>query len=180
MQNGTTALTTDLRNLWPAATDSFFTRLYELYPASDFNSTFFRRQQIFGDFIIDCPSYYLAAALSDAGKPTWKMVFNAGSQVHTATKPFLYGINANGTTQANNATLAAIMKDYFVSFATNLDPNAVSFSGTPKPYWPQYQAMNVTSFQVMDVNYTMMGVVPDPDASARCDFFHAQSYVVRN
>lgn len=72
------------------------------------------------------------------------------------------------------------MKDYFVSFATTLNPNAVSYSGTPKPYWPTYQAPGSSNFSVMYVNYTMMGVTPDYDVGPRCNFFHGQSYVVRN
>jgi len=44
--------TTDLQSLFPYAQQSFFTRLYELYPGSQYNSTFFDRQQLFGDFII--------------------------------------------------------------------------------------------------------------------------------
>lgn len=44
--------TTDLQALFPYAQQSFFNQVYDLYPASNFNSTFFQRQQIFGDFII--------------------------------------------------------------------------------------------------------------------------------
>lgn len=46
--------TMDLQTIFPYAKQSFFTRLYELYPASEFNSTLFQRQQIYGDYIIDC------------------------------------------------------------------------------------------------------------------------------
>jgi len=72
------------------------------------------------------------------------------------------------------------MKDWYLGFVINLDPNSISNSGTSKPYWPQYQTPGVMNFTVMDVNYTMIGINPDPDASAQCDFFHGQSYVVRN
>ena len=46
--------TVDLQTIWPYAKKSFFTRLYELYPADEFNSTLFQRQQLYGDYIIDC------------------------------------------------------------------------------------------------------------------------------
>jgi len=49
--------TTDLQILFPYAKNSFFTRLYELYPASDFNSTLFQRQTIFGNFIVCLRGY---------------------------------------------------------------------------------------------------------------------------
>lgn len=83
-------------------------------------------------------------------------------------------------TEIDNFTLANIMKDWYLGFVTNLDPNSVSNSGTSKPQWPQYQPAGAADFTVMYVNYTMLGETPDPDASPRCDFFHGQSYVVRN
>lgn len=46
--------TKDAQYLFPNAGPSFFSRLYQIYPASKFNSTFFRRQTWFGDFIINC------------------------------------------------------------------------------------------------------------------------------
>lgn len=81
---------TNFMVLWPSAGSAFFTRLYQLYPRSSFNSTFFQREQIFGDFIIDCPTYYMATAASNAGLPVYKLVFYAGSELHAATQSFLY------------------------------------------------------------------------------------------
>ncbi|KAK4891690.1 hypothetical protein LTR27_009698 [Elasticomyces elasticus] len=169
--------TADLQLIFPYAKQSFFNRLYQLYPAEDFNSTLFQRQTIYGDYIIDCPTYYMATASSDWGQPTYKMIFNAGSQLHGADGPFLWGPNS---TSSNNATLANIMKDWYLGFVLNLDPNTINNSNTSKPYWPQYQSPGVSNFSIMDVNYTMVGAIPDLDANERCDFFHGQSYVVRN
>ncbi|KAK4950569.1 hypothetical protein LTR28_007005, partial [Elasticomyces elasticus] len=86
--------TADFQTLFPYAKQSFFDRLYELYPTSNFNATFWQRQSIFGDFIINCPTYYMSTAVSDWGLPVWKMIFNAGSQLHGATVPFLFETNA--------------------------------------------------------------------------------------
>lgn len=76
------------------------------------------------------------------------------------------------------------MKDYFISFTAHLDPNAQNYSDVSKPHWPLYNPRlgvdDGPEFAVMDVNYTMMGVVPDRDVKDRCDFFHASSYTVRN
>jgi hypothetical protein len=91
-------------------------------------------------------------------------------------------------TDVNNATIAAYMKDWFISFVTDLDPNAKSFSNNTtneKPFWPLYNAQlgtegDVPEFAVMDVNYTQIGVIPDLDVSGKCDFWHGQSYVARN
>jgi hypothetical protein len=92
------------------------------------------------------------------------------------------------------------MKDWFISFVTDLDPNARSFSleGEGKPFWPLYNPRLGTAaaadaaddsttteggsleFAMMDVNYTQVGVVPDFDVSDKCDFWFGRSWVVRN
>jgi carboxylesterase type B len=48
--------TTGLRKLWPSAKQSFFDRLYQLFPSEEYNSTLFQRQDIYGDYIIMCPT----------------------------------------------------------------------------------------------------------------------------
>jgi hypothetical protein len=89
------------------------------------------------------------------------------------------------------------MKDWFISFVTDLDPNARSFSleGEGKPFWPLYNPRLGTAasaghdgtadggnleFAIMDVNYTQVGVIPDFDVSDKCDFWFGRSWVVRN
>ena len=78
------------------------------------------------------------------------------------------------------------MKDWFISFVTDMDPNANSYYGLDKPHWPVYNprlgtdGTGAPEFAVMDVNYTQIGVIPDLDVSAQCDFFHTSSYDVRN
>jgi hypothetical protein len=69
------------------------------------------------------------------------------------------------------------MKDWFLSFITDMDPNANTyFNITDKPHWPVYNSClgangSVTpEFAVMDVNHTQIGVIPDLDVSAQCDF----------
>ncbi|GAM86419.1 hypothetical protein ANO11243_044330 [Dothideomycetidae sp. 11243] len=169
--------TADLELLFPNARQSFFSRLYSLYPAKNFNDTVSQRQQIFGDFIIDCPTYYMATAASDHGLPTWKMVFDAGTELHAATSPFLYN---TGTGSTGNTRLGNIMKDWFLSFAIHMDPNMQSFTNAEKPYWPQYQAVSSLNLTIINVQDTKISVRADTDASPQCDFFHGQSYAVRN
>jgi len=167
----------DMQTLFPYAGPSFINRLYELYPSSAFNSTFYHRAQWYGDYIIACPAYYMASAVADAGLPAYKMLFYAGTELHAATGPYLYA-ESNAGTQGANQTLGLIMRDYYLSFVVCLNPSEVSFSETPKPYWSAYDSG--AGFLAMSVNYTEMGVVTDFDASAQCDWFHGQSYVVRN
>ena len=81
------------------------------------------------------------------------------------------------------------MKDWFISFVTDLDPNARSFSleDEGKSFWPLYNPRLGTGgggddyeFAIMDVNYTQVGVIPDFDVSEKCDFWFGRSWVVRN
>ena len=94
-QSITTAAGTqaDLQTLFPVAKKSFFDRLYQLYPLESYNSTFWQRQYLFGDFIINCPTYYMASAMADAGQPAYKLIFNAGTQLHGATSAFIFAQN---------------------------------------------------------------------------------------
>jgi carboxylesterase type B len=89
----TEGTTTDLHQLFPNAKQHFFDRLYQLYPPEAYNSTFWQRQTLFGDFIVNCPTYYMAAAMADEGIPTYKMIFNAGDQLHGATTVFIFEPN---------------------------------------------------------------------------------------
>ncbi|OJJ07741.1 hypothetical protein ASPVEDRAFT_877842 [Aspergillus versicolor CBS 583.65] len=159
-----------LETLFPNAKQSFFNRLYQLYPRAAYNSTFFQRQQLFGDFIISCPTYYFGAAVSDWGNRVYKMIFDAGTQGHGSLIPFTETVNLEATTTPS----------YYISFATSLDPNAIAYINNSLPHWPPYQGDDSGSFTVLNVTYGGVEAAPDNDASPQCDFFHSQSYVVRN
>ena len=103
------------------------------------------------------------------------MIFDAGTELHGADGPFLWGPAAS----ANNRTISDYLTSWYLAFTIDLDPNSANFSDVSKPTWPTYQSGS-SGFSVMDVNYNMIGVIPDMDANPRCDFFRAQSYVVRN
>jgi hypothetical protein len=85
-----------LQALFPYAGQPFFNRLYQLYPRAAYNSTYFQRQQLFGDFIISCPTYYFGTAVSQSGNPVYKMIFDAGSQLHGSLIPFTETVNLAG------------------------------------------------------------------------------------
>lgn len=120
----------------------FFDRLHQLYLNEAYNSAFWQRQTFFGDFIVDCPTCYMTAAMAGQGIPTYNMIFNAGDQLHGATAVFILGPNDSPSKQhlslpdfshpilmieivdANNATISTYMKDWFLSFITDMDPNA--------------------------------------------------------
>jgi hypothetical protein len=65
----------------------------------------------------------------------FKMVFDAGSQIHGSLIPFAFN---NYTTYpgANNLTIAEILTSYYLSFALTLDPNPLRSPNAP--FWPSY------------------------------------------
>ena len=45
------------------------------------------------DAFVNCPSYFIAKSVASADQKAYKMVFNAGSQFHAATAPFLFSLD---------------------------------------------------------------------------------------
>lgn len=132
----------NLKLLWPEAGSAFFDRLKQVYPLSDFsgayfnetffsspilsfldsslnlslrtNSEYWRAQQIYGDYIINRPTYYQASAFSEHDLPVYKLIFNAGSELHGAPQAF-FGSAPSETTEPD---LARAMVGYWTSFAS--------------------------------------------------------------
>lgn len=180
--------TVDAKYLFPFAGPAFFSRLYQLYPRPSYNSTFFQRQTWFGDFIINCPTYYMgfnAVERNSNRSAVWKLLFYAGTELHGSTAAFLASSETDFP-QANNQTLAEIMTSYWVSFAVTGDPNPMKASGAP--YWPGYMSggegtvANGESigFEVLDVTYTTIEPRADPDVSEKCEFFGSHGFTVMN
>jgi hypothetical protein len=174
--------------LFPSAGPSFFSRLYALYPRSSFNSTFYQRQTWFGDFIINCPTYYMASSMVDSlsnSSAVFKLTFAAGTELHGATNAFIAS-NVTNYPSANNYTLARIMTSYWVSFVVGHDPNVLRVAEAP--FWPSYVSNGPGSsaegegvgFTVQAVTYNSISAGTDPDAGARCDFFGSRGWQVRN
>ena len=130
---------------------------------------FFEISSIFGDVFMDCLTRWISDVISQAGLPVYKMIFSAGTDLHAATADYLF----KASVSTDNATLAAFMKEYYLSFVLELDPNKVSI--VQKPYWPQYR-----NGYIININETAIGSRRDPDASVSCRFFQDQGSAVRN
>lgn len=180
--------TTDAKNLFPLAGPAFFSRLYDLYPRTKYNSTFFQRQMWFGDFMINCPTYYMAfnAVESNSNNSAiFKLTFAAGAETHASTWPFLASSTIDWSL-SNNKTLAEIMTSYWISFALTGDPNPLRKSDAA--YWPSYHSGGdgtvadgeSVGFETLAVTYTTIESAPDPDAREQCEFFGAHGYDIRN
>lgn len=74
------------------------------------------------------------------------------------------------------------MKDWFLSFAIDLDPTSHSWSGLSKPIWETYRDPESNKNQVMSVNYTEIGMVDDRfyDQTERCKFLWEHGDIVQN
>jgi len=170
---------------------SFFGKLFNFYPASAYNSSFWQRVDWFSDVVVDCtpsylckltsgPTYFMAKAQTDHSynsSAVWKMRFDAGSEIHGATSAFIYSIDLTRP-GANNQTLADIMTWYWISFAIWNDPNVLKLAEAP--YWPSYieGGQNGTcGFSTLAVTYTTVSPEPDEQNSPKCDFFNAEGYL---
>ena len=109
--------------------------------------------------------------------PVYKQIFNVGTQLHGATGPYLSDLNYASEPGANT-TLANVLRDWWVSFVIHNNPNAQSWSGVTKPFWPGY----AESKEVMSVNFTEIGTVDDGyyDDTDRCNFFWENGENVQN
>ncbi|KAL5371690.1 hypothetical protein DPSP01_014070 [Paraphaeosphaeria sporulosa] len=167
----------DLHTQFPYANETFVDDVFGLYPRDQFNSTFWQRSTWFGDFSINCPTYYVASSLASSKVPVYKQIFNVGTQLHGATGPYLADLNYASEPGAN-VTLANILRDWYVSFIVHSDPNKQSWSGVSKNDWPDYDV----SGQVMSVNFTELGAVDDTfyDDTQRCNFFWEKEETVQN
>ncbi|KAL1610427.1 hypothetical protein SLS60_002094 [Paraconiothyrium brasiliense] len=167
----------DLRTQFPSAHEEFVDDVFGLYPHDQFNSTFWQRLTWFGDFSINCPTCYIASSLALSRVPIYKQIFNAGTQLHGATGPYLADLDY-ASERGANVTLANILRDWYVSFVVHSDPNAQSWSDVTKPNWPEYEPGG----QVMSVNFTELGAVEDRyyDDTKRCSFFWKNGEMVQN
>lgn len=118
----------------------------------------------------------MASTIASSDVPVFKQVSNVGAKTHGSTLPFL-GVLDPSSDPSVNLTLAAVMKDWMVSFVVHQDPNAQRWSNALGPRWPDYD-----TGEVMSVNDTNYGPVDDSyyDDSARCRFFWANENIVQN
>jgi len=139
------------------------------------NSAYFATEALFGAFIIQCPTYFLASAYSKANLPVWKMRFNGGSALHGAVSEYQLGYGG-----VKNATLANdVIFKYLLSFMTDTDPNKL-YPGA-LPAWPQYgrgRAGVVPKNAIFDVYDDHIVAVTDPIASEKCDVFAENARII--
>ncbi|KAI1863342.1 uncharacterized protein JN550_009662 [Neoarthrinium moseri] len=189
-----------LKTLWQDGDGTYVDIVRKLYPSDEYNSTlryglnivadsggpassaynfpdeFMRTQAVFGDALINCATTLLANAVATDGVASFKLVFNAGYQLHGATGPFVFNkdINPDGSLDigfgypiGGNTTLAGYMRDWYVSFVLNLEPNGYTYGLSPAPHWPRYGS---GGHEVMYVEKNAISAINDPEKSCQCKF----------
>lgn len=135
------------------------------------DSSYWQLMTLTSQFVVDCPTRNYAAGVASAGLSAYKLIFNAGNFLHAATGQYLFG------NSPDNVTLSNFMRDYFLSFVVNLDPNAGPNRGSAqRPAWPKFG----NTAQILQVNVTGLGGRTDRDTDQKCGFWRQQGSVVTN
>ncbi|KAF8152915.1 extracellular triacylglycerol lipase precursor [Crassisporium funariophilum] len=176
----------------PAVLQATADRLLVLYPddpavGSPFNtgnntfglpSGFKREAALMGDLSFQSQRRSWIQTASRAGVKTFAYLFTqpqpngnpANGVNHGSEVPFVYG--APSDTSLSSIKLSAMMIDYWVSFATSLDPN--DGRGNARPNWAQYTPRNEV---VLQLNGDNMTLIPDDYRKEQIDFINSDPTV---
>ncbi|KAJ6546249.1 extracellular triacylglycerol lipase precursor [Mycena vulgaris] len=140
------------------------------------SSQFKRASAIAGDLAFQSQRNLWMETAADAGVRTFGYLFTqpqpeAPPQLgvfHQSEISFVYGTLNASSESASTLSLSQIMTDYWVSFATSLDPN--DGLGSPRPRWTQFTQKNKAVMQLNGGNTTM---IPDTFRADRIAFFNS-------
>ncbi|KAJ3802306.1 esterase 1 [Lentinula aff. detonsa] len=164
------------------------THLLDLYPdipalGSPFNTGndtfglspgYKRMSALFGDLTFQSQRRLWIQTASNAGVKTFSYLFTQPQPTypasigvfHSSELAFVYGAPPNATASA--IALSTAMIDYWVSFATSLDPN--DGKGSSRPMWEQYTPDNQVLIQLNGDNTT---IIPDDYRKEGIDFINS-------
>lgn len=94
---------------------------------------------------------------------------------HGSEIPFVYGTLGSLNETSSAKSLSVMMMDYWVSFATSLDPN--DGLGSERPLWPQYTPYQQVLLQLNGDNLT---VIPDDCNKEKIDFIISEGAFFRH
>ncbi|KAJ7579028.1 esterase 1 [Mycena floridula] len=179
----------------PSALPASATKLLELYPdepylGSPFNtgnetfglsSGYKRITALQGDVAFQSQRRFWIETAAKAGVKTFGYLFTEPQPTlaprlgvdHTSEIPFVYGsIAANASAPASARQLSTMMTDYWISFATSLDPN--DGKGLRRPKWEQYTPNNKILMQLNGENTTL---IPDNYREEQINFINSDPLV---
>ncbi|KAF8154292.1 esterase 1 [Crassisporium funariophilum] len=136
------------------------------------SSQYKRFAAIFGDLIFQSPRRSFTQGMSEAGVKVFAYYFTdpdaqispsllptppaPGSLGITHSSEIFYVFNTLAKITPTAVALSSVMQDYWISFATNLDPN--DNHGNKRPSWEQYTPRNQI---LMELNGHDTRLVPD-------------------
>ncbi|KAJ6511528.1 extracellular triacylglycerol lipase precursor [Mycena vitilis] len=142
------------------------------------SSVFKQAAALVGDIVIQGPRRFWSQTASARGTQVFSYIFTdpqpenppflgvIGPVAHLSELPYVYGditIAANGT---GPGTLSEIMQDYWISFATSLNPN--DGKGAKRPNWEPYGVQQ----RVMQLNSTNTEMIPDDFRLKQMEFIN--------
>ncbi|KAJ6484385.1 extracellular triacylglycerol lipase precursor [Mycena vitilis] len=150
------------------------------------SSQFKRFSAIMGDLWIQSPRRAWMQAADNFGVKTFGYLFTDPGAVpiappilgltahdalgvaHTAELIYLYGLEKPFGLSPAASALGTQMIDYWVSYATSLNPN--DGLGSARPAWSQYSSSNKTILELTSVN---MSMIPDTYRAEQIDFINS-------
>ncbi|KAJ7889615.1 esterase 1 [Mycena leptocephala] len=105
-----------------------------------FSSEYKRAAALLGDVLIQAPRRFWSQTASAGGTTVYSYMFIDPQPqnppflgvAHLSELPYIYG----GITGPDKVALSVMMQDYWISFATSLDPN--DGKGSTRPTWEEY------------------------------------------
>ncbi|KAK7042228.1 carboxylic ester hydrolase [Favolaschia claudopus] len=134
---------------------------------------------LLGDMVIQAPRRFWSETVSAKGTPVFSYIFTDPQPenppflgvAHLSEIPYVYGditVAGNGT---GPGTLSEIMQDYWLSFATSLNPN--DGKGASRPTWEPYK----TNSRVLRLNSTNTEMIRDDFRSKQMAFINNNTKV---
>ncbi|KAF8918343.1 Alpha/Beta hydrolase protein [Mucidula mucida] len=174
----------------PGLPEQVVDRLFELYPddpalGSPYNTgnetfglanSFKRMASLSGDFSFQSQRRLLSQTAAKAGVKTYGYLFEQrllsrepflGGKLHAFLMFFVYGLVPFLNETVSSIALSRVMIDYWLSFATSLDPN--DGLGVSRPLWPEYTLDNQV---VMQLNGDNLTAIPDDYRKEQIDFIN--------
>ncbi|KAJ7230205.1 esterase 1 [Mycena pura] len=93
---------------------------------------------------------------------------------HTTEIPYVYGYTSLLSNPPSAAPLARMIADYWLSFATSLNPN--DGLGINRPQWPKYTVKYPTILQLSSANTS---AIPDDFREAQIEFINSNAKALR-
>ncbi|KAJ7292498.1 extracellular triacylglycerol lipase precursor [Mycena rebaudengoi] len=145
------------------------------------SSQFKRSAAIDGDVSFQSQRRLWMETAANAGVKTFGYLFTqpqptlppAFGVTHATEITYVYTVPNDRSASA--LKISSLMTDYWVSFATSLDPN--DGRGVPRPHWDQFTPQNKVVIQLNGDNTTM---IPDTYRAANMAFFNSDPVIWRH